>query len=93
MALHLLIDAAEDGLRDGSLVIDGSLLVDPDRDGDFDAVRELLFRDHDVLLLFDASLDGIEDPEAGLAEHGPANLHPNAWFLPFADQGPPHWPA
>ncbi len=90
MALHLIIDAAEGATLDGSLATDLSLPADPDRDGDFDAVRELLFRDHDVLLLFDASLDGIESPDWDLGEHRLfANLHPRAWFLPFAVEGDP----
>lgn len=90
MALHLIIDAAEGATRDGSLATDLSLPPDPDRDGDFDAVRELLFGDHDVLLLFDPALDGIEAPDLDLDEHRLfANLHPRAWFLPFTDDGEP----
>jgi hypothetical protein len=90
MALHLVIDTAEDATRDGSLTTDLSLPASPDRDEDFDTIRELHFRDHDVLLLFDASLDGIEAPDSALDDHGLfANLHPQAWFLPFADDGQP----
>ncbi len=90
MALHLVIDAAEGAAGDGSLATDLSLPARPDRDEDFDAIRELHFRDHDVLLLFDASLDGIEAPNSVLDEHGLfANLHPQAWFLPFEDDGQP----
>jgi hypothetical protein len=90
MALHLVIDAAEGATGDGSLATDLSLPASPDRDEDFDAIRELCFRDHDVLLLFDASLDGIEAPNSALDEHGLfANLHPQAWFLPFEDDGLP----
>ena len=90
MALHLVIDAAEGATGDGSLATDLSLPASPDRDEDFDAIRELHFRDHDVLLLFDASLDGIEAPNSALDEHGLfANLHPQAWFLPFEDDGQP----
>lgn len=90
MALHLVIDAAEGATRDGSLVNDPSLPVHPDRDGEFDAVRELLFGDHDVLLLFDPTLDGIEAPDWDPNEHQLfANLHPTAWFLPFTDDGDP----
>ncbi len=90
MALHLVIDAAEGAAGDGSLVTDLSLPARPDRDEDFGAIRELHFRDHDVLLAFDASLDGIEAPNSVLDEHGLlANLHPQAWFLPFEDDGQP----
>jgi len=86
MALHLVIDAAEGGARDGSLAMDLSLPARSDCDEDFDAIRELYFRDHDVLLLFDPCLDGIEAPDSALDEHGLfANLHPQAWFLPFQD--------
>lgn len=47
------------------------------RDGDFDAVRELLFVDHDVLLLFGPSLDWIEAPDWDLDEHrlSPTFIH------------------
>ncbi|GGQ85196.1 hypothetical protein [Streptomyces flaveolus] len=31
------------------------------RDFDWDWCSDVLFEDHDVLMLFDASLDGIED--------------------------------
>ncbi|MDQ3898718.1 MAG: hypothetical protein M3326_15985 [Actinomycetota bacterium] len=88
MALHLVMDAAESAPRDGTLAPDLSLPASPDRDEDFDAIRELLFCDHDVPLLFDAELDGIEAPNSALDEHGLlANLHPQAWFLPVADDG------
>lgn len=84
MALHLVIDAAEGAMRDDNMAPDLSLPASSDRDDDFDAIREFLFCDHDVLLLFDAALDGIEAPDSALDEHGLfANLHPRAWFLPF----------
>lgn len=34
----------------------------------FELAREVLFRDHDVLMLFNVSLDGIEDDCSELAE-------------------------
>ena len=90
MALHLVIEEAEGTAGDGSLDTDLSLPADADRDQDFGAVQELLFRDHDVLLLFDGAFDGIEAPDSTLGEHRLfANLHPGAWFLPFADGGEP----
>jgi hypothetical protein len=86
MALHLVIEAAEGASRDGALATDISQPAKPGCDDDFDSVREPLFRDHDVLYLFDASLDGIEAPDSALDEqHLFANLHPRAWFLPFDD--------
>lgn len=87
MALHLVIDCAE-GLEKGEIqVMDESLPETPDRDEDFEWAREVLFRDHDVLLLFNTSLDGIEDTESEVSKYYRfANLHPHRWFLPFADQ-------
>ncbi len=87
MALHIVIDHAEDWLNNGVLWTPESLPVDAERDDDFDSARDVLFRDHDVLMLFDASLDGVDDPEGELHEQFRfANLHPSRWFLPFADQ-------
>ncbi len=86
MALHFVIEAAETGVSDGSLAVDQSLPPDPDRDHDFDCLREILFRDHDVLLLFEDALDGIETADSEHSrQYGLANLHPHRWFLPFAD--------
>jgi len=87
MALHLVIDYAETWLKDDVLTTLDSLPVDAERDDDFEGAREALFRDHDVLMLFDPALDGVDDPEGALHEHFRfANLHPSRWFLPFADQ-------
>jgi hypothetical protein len=86
MALHIVIDHAESAIRDGMLSPPASLPQDGARDTDFDSVRDLLFRDHDVLLLFDPSLDGLDDPESELHQRFRfANLHPDQWFLVFAD--------
>jgi len=87
MALHLVIDSAEAGVSDDVMPLDDSLPADPERDCDFEWAREVLFRDHDVLLLFNPSLDGIEDNDSELSQrHMFANLHPRRWFLPFPDQ-------
>ena len=87
MALHLVIDSAEAGVSDDVTPLDDSLPGDPERDCDFEWAREVLFRDHDVLLLFNPSLDGIEDNDSELSQrHMFANLHPRRWFLPFPDQ-------
>ncbi len=86
MALHIVIDHAESASRDGMLSTPASLPQDAARDTDFDSVRDLLFRDHDVLLLFDPSLDGLDDPEDEFHQRFRfANLHPDRWFLVFAD--------
>ncbi len=87
MALHLVIDLAESEAKDGVIPTNALLPEDAERDDDFEWIREALFRDHDVLLLFNASLDGIEDEESELnQQYRLANLHPQQWFLPFADQ-------
>lgn len=87
MALHLVIDLAAAGVSDDTILMDDSLPDDEQRDDDFEWAREVLFRDHDVLLLFNASLDGIDDTESDLSQRYMfANLHPKRWFLPFPDQ-------
>ena len=58
----------------------------PGDEPDWAFLSEVLFRDDDVLLLFDPSNDGIEDPSSELHQRWRlANLHPQTWFLPFAD--------
>jgi hypothetical protein len=42
-------------------------------------MREVLFEDHDVLMLFNPSLDGVDDSPVIAA----AYLHPRDWFRPF----------
>ncbi|MCP9989231.1 hypothetical protein [Streptomyces albogriseolus] len=45
------------------------------RDFDWDWCSDVLFEDHDVLMLFDASLDGVEDSGSEINQAlGPANL-------------------
>lgn len=87
MALHLVIDQADSLSNDGASSPPESLPEDAERDGDFERARDVVFRDHDVLLLFDPAFDGLDDPESELQERFRfANLHPRRWFLPFADQ-------
>ncbi len=66
MALHLVIDSAEAGINDGTVPVDLSLPEHAAREHDFEWARDVLFEDHDVLLLFDASLDGIEETDSEL---------------------------
>ena len=87
MALHLVIDQAESWLSEGMLSSPEDLPEDAERDDDFEWARDVLFRDHDVLLLFDRTLDGVDDTESELHQRFRfANLHPSRWFLPFAGQ-------
>jgi len=84
VALHMVVDRAEEledeGFFDGGWI---DALGQRD-DDDFLGVKDMLFRDFDVLLLFDPSLDGVEDPdsEAYQAERF-ENLHPRDWFRTF----------
>jgi hypothetical protein len=66
-----LIDEREDELDD----------VDGLRER-FAEMHDLVFEDHDVLLLFDARFDGIEDSDI-VERMGMANLHVSDWFKPF----------
>ena len=87
MALHLVIDLAEGFVSDGTFPIQDQLPARGEADTDFEWAREALFRDHDVLMLFNASLDGIEDDSNEIgAEFRFANLHPRDWFVTFSDQ-------
>lgn len=89
MALHLAIDLAEahhgDGLLGPDLDRAATLPDHGDNDSDFDAMRDALFTDHDVLILFDSLMDGAEIP-GGMLDRVErcANLHPRDWFKPFA---------
>lgn len=86
LALHLVIDLAEGHVADGVL-ISGTLRALPPHgssDTDFDLMRDVLFADHDVLMLYEASLDGIDDPDTDVGSWArTVNLHPRDWFVPF----------
>lgn len=86
MCLHLVLAAAGADLEDGTNSPDlehmpveaGDLGEDP-----FAALAILLFADHDVLMLFQPELDGLENSVIAEAM-GMVNLHPKDWFTPFA---------
>jgi len=53
-------------------------------DYSWDACSDLLFQDHDVLMLFDASLAGIEAPGNPANQRlGAGDLRVDSWFEPF----------
>ncbi|MGP3777034.1 hypothetical protein ACTWJ8_40000 (plasmid) [Streptomyces sp. SDT5-1] len=86
MALHLGIARAASLTRNRPrLVAQAVKGIDEDRrDFDWDWCSDVLFEDHDVLMLFDASLDGIEDSGNAVNQAlGLANLAPTDWFEPF----------
>jgi hypothetical protein len=88
MALHLAIaeapgyaDLAEDDVQSPH-----HGLPERDDDYDWDACADLLFQDTDVLLLFDASLDGIEDPDGEINQTlDMTSLQAKEWFEPFGN--------
>jgi hypothetical protein len=49
---------------------------------ELDELHDLAFEDHDVLMLFDPRLDGIESSDL-VDRMGLANLHVRDWFKPF----------
>ncbi|MEV6182270.1 hypothetical protein [Streptomyces sp. NPDC052015] len=86
MALHLGIDRAKSLTRNRprlvAEIVEG--LGEDSRDFDWDWCSTVLFEDHDVLMLFDASLDGIEDRGNEINQAlGLANLAAADWFKPF----------
>ncbi|MGW1562873.1 hypothetical protein ACWCQ1_41185 [Streptomyces sp. NPDC002144] len=86
MALHLGIARAQELTRNRPrLVADTVADLPVDRaDFDWDACSDLLFQDHDVLMLFDESLDGIEQPDNEIHQSlGMVNLAPQEWFAAF----------
>lgn len=81
LALHMTIDLARDHLNDEVIDIEAAadLPDHGDKDSNFGLIRDVLFADHDVLMLYEPSLDGIEDDEFSRG----SNLHPRDWFKPF----------
>lgn len=85
LALHLAIADAPEVLRMTEL-IEPQLRGLPEHtdDYDWDMCSEVLFQDHDILMLGDAALDGFEDPGSALNfEFGIGDLRPTNWFRPF----------
>jgi hypothetical protein len=91
MALHLAI---EDGPGCQEMAEDNAdkrhaALPEHNDDYAWDDCSELLFQDHDVLMLFDESLDGFEDPTTDINKNfRVGDLRPQAWFDFFANVKP-----
>lgn len=85
VALHLVVDRAEEMVEDGELDQDWiAELPSRPNDGDFHGVKDYLFYDFDVLHLYDAGADGVEDPTSSIFRaEGFVNLHPRDWFKTF----------
>jgi hypothetical protein len=84
LALHLVIEYAEDLYGDGALDWEWiDALPVRLRDEDFGRLKDLLFEDNDVLILYNPAMDGAEDPESEVAQlERFVNLHPNDWSTP-----------
>jgi hypothetical protein len=87
MALHLAIRDAPTYLEDvEDRDVDHTRLPAHRDDYDWGACSTMFFQDHDVLMLFDARLDGIEDPDGSANQHlGAGDLRAAAWFEPFGN--------
>jgi len=80
LALHMTLTIAWQHLADGHFDTELDELPDlGEDDRAFARLHEVLFEDHDFLLIYRADLDGIEDEDL-VAE---SNLHPRDWFRPF----------
>ncbi|GHE51143.1 hypothetical protein [Streptomyces capitiformicae] len=86
MALHLGIARARHLTHNQPRRVRDSVenLPEHRRDFDWEACSDLLFQDHDVLMLFDNSLDGIEDGDSQVSQAlGVINLAAQDWFDAF----------
>jgi hypothetical protein len=80
--LHLAIEDGEAYERDDAV---------PEHEDDYDwyMCSSVLFQDHDILMLDDRQMDGIEDPEDTLnREQGIGDLRPANWFTWFLNVEP-----
>ncbi|MGW1901688.1 hypothetical protein ACWCQB_30685 [Streptomyces hirsutus] len=84
MALHLAIEDAPNYLQDRPQTDAHHTLPEHGDDYSWDGCSDLLFQDHDVLMLFDPKLSGIADPEDPANQPmGVGDLRATAWFAPF----------
>lgn len=80
LALHLTINLSEAHVIDDAVSF-AAVRHLPDHgssDEDFNWMREVLFEDHELLMLFNPALDGVENDI-----NGNPSLHPRRWFTPF----------
>ncbi|MEU1502596.1 hypothetical protein [Streptomyces sp. NPDC005732] len=88
MALHLAIEDAPTYLVDRIPGDEHHSLPQHEDDYSWDMCSELLFQDHDVLMLFNDSLSEIEDPDSPANQRlGMGDLRSAAWFSPFNASG------
>ena len=91
IVLHLAIEDGPDCLEEKEDAGDEEHDALPRHGDDYDwgMCSEVLFQDHDVLMLYDESLDGIEDPgsEANVYLRM-GDMRPGAWFEYFNNVEP-----
>ncbi|MFB6577373.1 hypothetical protein ACFCYC_07990 [Streptomyces sp. NPDC056402] len=88
MALHLAIDDAPTYLEDRPAEDDHNTLPEHEDDYGWDSCSDLMFQDHDVLMLFHSKYTGIEDPDHPANPFlGVGDPREAAWFDPFDNRG------
>jgi TPR repeat protein len=89
MALHLALEHA------AAITVDSPDLAEdfaeglPEQPDDYDwfACKDLLFEDHDVLMLYEPWMEGIDHPHNHVNQQfGMVNLRPADWFKPFRQE-------
>jgi hypothetical protein len=89
MALHHMLDFADDGVPEVVPQAELAALPEHPDDLDWETCRDALFQDSDILSLFDPEHDGIEDPAAqGNQLIGMGDYRPAAWFETFLNMQP-----
>lgn len=91
MAFHLMLRSAEAAVDDGWGSLDETLQRLPEHADDYDweMATEVLLQDTDILSLFNATLDGVEDPDTEYNKiMGMGDYRPTAWFRPFLNVTP-----
>src|SRR5207253_219582 len=87
MALHLMLRCAEAELTDdeeSEVASTWMRIAEHPEDFRWRRLEDELFQDIDILHLFDAELDGIEDPDAETnMEIRMGDYRPSAWFETF----------
>ncbi|ONI91291.1 hypothetical protein ALI22I_09505 [Saccharothrix sp. ALI-22-I] len=91
MALHLMLRYGEELADDGTSGLDTHFAHLPvyDNDLQWTLLADVLFKDHDILELFDPGRDGIEDPDDEQNRSiGMGDYTPPAWFTTFDHMTP-----
>lgn len=91
IVLHLAIEDGPDRLaeKEDAGIEEHGVFPQHGDDYDWDLCSEVLFQDHDVLMLYDESLDGIEDPGSDANVYlRMGDLRPGAWFEYFNNAEP-----